>query len=186
MILVNCSLKTIHAEQCAVSNMYLHTSKDGKDAVDILAGKGILKLSSIVTETPCGHCRQILQELLHAKDVRVIVKSQGMDCKLGSLLPYSYTLMIIIILRFELPVNGIVHHFFEKERITDLNVLLKSVSPLAERILGEQKRCKLNKDQWTQVANYSFDEIDIDRSDESLFREFRLLLWEWICSHLCL
>ncbi len=56
-----------------------------------------MEFSSLVTETPCGHCRQILQELSHAKDVRVIVKSQGMDCDLGSLLPYSYMSDILVI-----------------------------------------------------------------------------------------
>ena len=56
-----------------------------------------MEFSSLVPETPCGHCRQILQELSHAKDVRVIVKSQGMDCDLGSLLPYSYMSDILVI-----------------------------------------------------------------------------------------
>ena len=91
------SLKTIHAEQCALSNMYLHSPKNGEDTVDILAGCLTVLLSSVVTETPCGHCRQILQELSHAKDVRIIVKSQGLDCDLGSLLPYSYMPNILVI-----------------------------------------------------------------------------------------
>ena len=45
---------------------------------------------SLVSEVPCGHCRQILQELPDAKNIRVIVQKAGVDHLLSDLLPYSY------------------------------------------------------------------------------------------------
>ena len=51
-----------------------------------------VRCGRLVTETPCGHCRQIYQELPSAGAIRVIVTKHGVDCSLASLLPYSLSL----------------------------------------------------------------------------------------------
>lgn len=102
----------MHAEQCVLSNVFLHSQNLTDERVLILAGSFFFGLECVVTETPCGHCRQILQELPGAGDIRVIVKKVGMDCLLRDLLPYTFALDEFFI-RFELPVDGIVHHLFD-------------------------------------------------------------------------
>jgi cytidine deaminase len=66
---------TVHAEQSAVHNAWLH----GETALVALA----------VTAVPCGHCRQFLNELPRAAELRIFVADRK-PVSLGALLPQSF------------------------------------------------------------------------------------------------
>ena len=85
-----------------------------------------------MTEIPCGHCRQVLQELPHAKEMRIIVKKAGIDSPLSELLPYS----------FELPIDGVIHHVFESATLVDA----ASMKPRFEAIMTSLK-CHTNMNE---------------------------------------
>ncbi len=66
---------SVHAEQSACSNAYMH----GEDEIEAIA----------VTAAPCGHCRQFLQELSPAGELRILVKGQP-PVRLSFLLPSAF------------------------------------------------------------------------------------------------
>jgi cytidine deaminase len=74
---------TVHAEQSAVNNAWLH-------------GEGGLSCVAL-TAPPCGHCRQFLCELASAGDLQILVNREGSGAKgsytkhsLGELLPAAF------------------------------------------------------------------------------------------------
>jgi len=66
---------SVHAEQAAVANAWLH----GETGLDALA----------ITAAPCGHCRQFLNELEHAGSLRILIAGQPATT-LGELLPSAF------------------------------------------------------------------------------------------------
>jgi len=66
---------TVHAEQSAIANAYMHA----EDAVTMIAGN----------YAPCGHCRQFLNELSLTRDMDVLVSGEA-PTKLSLLLPHSF------------------------------------------------------------------------------------------------
>lgn len=68
---------SLHAEQSAVLNAWMH----GETAIESL----------IISELPCGHCRQFLQELSNAGSLMIQVK--GTRYVLPELLPQPFTSM---------------------------------------------------------------------------------------------
>jgi cytidine deaminase len=67
--------QTVHAEQAAIANAY------GKNE------RGIAAIA--VTEAPCGHCRQFLNEIENGGSIRVLIKDESF-VKLEQLLPSSF------------------------------------------------------------------------------------------------
>lgn len=66
---------TIHAEQAAITHAWLHE----EERVDAIAING----------TPCGHCRQFMNELSGAKELRIITPRLG-QLLLPELLPGAF------------------------------------------------------------------------------------------------
>jgi cytidine deaminase len=66
---------TVHAEQAAVANAWAHGER------------GITDLA--VTDAPCGHCRQFLNELRDAESVRILVPGRD-PVTLAELLPAAF------------------------------------------------------------------------------------------------
>lgn len=66
---------SVHGEQSAVANAYLHEER------------GLAALA--VTAAPCGHCRQFLNELANAAELEVILQGSA-PARLGLLLPASF------------------------------------------------------------------------------------------------
>lgn len=67
--------QSVHGEQSAVSNAYSHQEK------------GIVAIA--VTDAPCGHCRQFLNDITNASRLRIVVKGQP-SRTLEQLLPNSF------------------------------------------------------------------------------------------------
>jgi cytidine deaminase len=65
----------VHGEQCAISNALMHNES------------GVTALA--VTAAPCGHCRQFLNELSNAPELKVLVKGRR-PTTLARLLPESF------------------------------------------------------------------------------------------------
>jgi cytidine deaminase len=68
---------TVHAEQSATSNAWLH----GETGLASLA----------VSAAPCGYCRQFLQELTSASSLQILLPNMG-EQSLASLLPNAFCL----------------------------------------------------------------------------------------------
>ena len=66
---------SVHAEQAALANASLH----GERGVDLLA----------VSASPCGHCRQFLNELDNASRLRILIPEKA-PATLAELLPASF------------------------------------------------------------------------------------------------
>lgn len=66
---------SVHGEQSALSNAYMH--REG----------GIAAIA--VTAAPCGHCRQFMNELAPSGDMQVLIEGQP-PAKLSSLLPAAF------------------------------------------------------------------------------------------------
>jgi cytidine deaminase len=66
---------SVHGEQAALSNAYMHS--DG----------GVSSIA--VTAAPCGHCRQFMNELSPDGDIQVLVEGKP-AVKLSSLLPSAF------------------------------------------------------------------------------------------------
>lgn len=66
---------SVHAEQAAVVSAWMR----GEHGIDVLA----------TTETPCGHCRQFLNELASAEDLTVLVHGKA-AVRLSDLLPAAF------------------------------------------------------------------------------------------------
>ena len=66
---------SVHGEQAALSNMYMH-SDQGVSAI-------------AVTAVPCGHCRQFMNELSPVGDIQVLLEGKP-AVKLSSLLPSAF------------------------------------------------------------------------------------------------
>ena len=66
---------TVHAEQAALSNAYMHNDQ------------GIAAIA--VTAAPCGHCRQFMNELSPEGEIQVLLGSNT-PTKLSSLLPMAF------------------------------------------------------------------------------------------------
>jgi cytidine deaminase len=66
---------SVHAEQSALSNAYMH-SDSGVSAI-------------AVTAAPCGHCRQFMQELSPAGDIEILIEGKPAE-KLSTLLPLAF------------------------------------------------------------------------------------------------
>ncbi len=66
---------SVHAEQSALSNAYMH------------ADRGVSAIA--VTAAPCGHCRQFMNELSPDGDIQVLVEGNP-AVKLSSLLPMAF------------------------------------------------------------------------------------------------
>jgi len=66
---------TIHAEQAAIANAYVHQ----ESGIDSMA----------VTAAPCGHCRQFLLEVNTASDIKILMPDKS-PIQLTSLLPEAF------------------------------------------------------------------------------------------------
>ena len=66
---------SVHGEQAALSNAYMH----GEDGVCAIA----------VTAAPCGHCRQFMNEVSPAGEIEVLIDAKA-PVKLFSLLPMAF------------------------------------------------------------------------------------------------
>src|SRR6266850_2101142 len=66
---------SVHGEQFALSNAYMH-SEPGISAI-------------AVTAAPCGHCRQFINEMAPTGDVQVLIAGQS-PVRLDSLLPAAF------------------------------------------------------------------------------------------------
>jgi cytidine deaminase len=66
---------SVHGEQFALSNAYMHSEQ------------GISAIS--VTAAPCGHCRQFINEMAPSGDVQVLIAGQS-PVRLDSLLPLAF------------------------------------------------------------------------------------------------
>jgi len=67
---------SVHGEQFALSNAYMH------------AEKGIAAIA--VTAAPCGHCRQFMTEIAPNRDIQVLIAGQS-PVRLDVLLPMAFT-----------------------------------------------------------------------------------------------
>lgn len=66
---------SVHAEQAALSNAYMHSEQ----AV----------VSIAVTAVPCGHCRQFMSEVSPERDIEILVEGKP-PAKLSALLPKAF------------------------------------------------------------------------------------------------
>jgi cytidine deaminase len=66
---------SVHGEQFALSNAYMH-SEQGISAI-------------AVTAAPCGHCRQFMTEIAPSGDIQVLIAGQS-SVRLNSLLPMAF------------------------------------------------------------------------------------------------
>jgi len=66
---------SVHGEQAALSNAYMH----GEDGVSAIA----------VTAAPCGHCRQFMNEVSPAGEIEILIDAKA-PVKLSSLLPMAF------------------------------------------------------------------------------------------------
>lgn len=66
---------SVHAEQAALSNAYMHSEQ------------GVVSIA--VTAAPCGHCRQFMNELSLERDIEILVEGKP-SAKLSSLLPMAF------------------------------------------------------------------------------------------------
>lgn len=66
---------SVHGEQAAISNAYMH----GESAV----------ISISVTAAPCGHCRQFMKEVSPDSGIEILVEGKA-PAKLSSLLPLAF------------------------------------------------------------------------------------------------
>ena len=66
---------SVHGEQFALSNAYMHT----EPAIAALA----------VTAAPCGHCRQFITEMAPTGDIRILIAGQS-PVRLDALLPMAF------------------------------------------------------------------------------------------------
>src|SRR5512138_585592 len=67
--------QTVHAEQAALSNAFMH-DEPGIDAI-------------AVTAPPCGHCRQFLYEFAEGRDIQILLPGQPAT-SLTALLPRPF------------------------------------------------------------------------------------------------
>ncbi len=67
--------QTVHAEQAAVSNAFMH-DEPGIEAI-------------AVSELPCGHCRQFLYEFAGGRDIEVLLPGKPATT-LSALLPHAF------------------------------------------------------------------------------------------------
>jgi cytidine deaminase len=67
--------QTVHAEQAALSNAFMH-DEPGIEAIAVSA-------------PPCGHCRQFLYEFAEGRDIEVLLSGQDPVC-LSALLPRPF------------------------------------------------------------------------------------------------
>lgn len=67
--------QTVHAEQAALSNAFMH-DEPGIEAI-------------AVSVAPCGHCRQFLYEFAEGRDIEVLLPGQNPVC-LSALLPRPF------------------------------------------------------------------------------------------------
>ena len=66
---------SVHGEQAAISNAYMH----GDTGISAVA----------VTAAPCGHCRQFMNELTPGSDIRILIEGSP-AVNLSALLPQSF------------------------------------------------------------------------------------------------
>jgi cytidine deaminase len=66
---------SVHGEQSALSNAYMHTEP------------GVAAIA--VTAAPCGHCRQFMNEMAPAGDIRILIAGNP-PTTLASLLPMAF------------------------------------------------------------------------------------------------
>jgi cytidine deaminase len=66
---------SVHAEQAALSNAYMHSEP------------GVVSIA--VTAAPCGHCRQFMQECSPASEMEILLENKP-SAKLSSLLPLAF------------------------------------------------------------------------------------------------
>ncbi|MFC6277129.1 cytidine deaminase [Psittacicella hinzii] len=67
---------TVHAEQCAINHAYCSGAKGIK--------------SIIVNYSPCGHCRQFINEVNTAKELKIYLPQIPQGAPLSHYLPYSF------------------------------------------------------------------------------------------------
>src|SRR5665213_4360266 len=67
--------QTVHAEQAALSNAFMHDEP------------GIVAIA--VTKPPCGHCRQFLYEFAEGRDIEILLPEQP-SIALSALLPRPF------------------------------------------------------------------------------------------------
>lgn len=65
---------TVHAEQAAVVNAWMH----GETEIDVVA----------TSAAPCGYCRQFLNELVTASTLKIVINDE--ELSLAELLPHSF------------------------------------------------------------------------------------------------
>ena len=66
---------SVHAEQAALSNAYMHSEQS--------------VTSIAVTAAPCGHCRQFMKEVSPDSEIEILVEGKP-PAKLASLLPFAF------------------------------------------------------------------------------------------------
>ncbi|GAA5189359.1 cytidine deaminase [Ferrimonas gelatinilytica] len=66
---------SVHGEQAAISNAWRH----GESGIRAM----------VVNASPCGHCRQFMNELQHANQLQVVLPDQGRQA-LSHYLPYAF------------------------------------------------------------------------------------------------
>ncbi len=66
---------SVHGEQAAISNAWRH----GENGIRAI----------VVNASPCGHCRQFMNELQHASQLEVVLPDQGRQA-LSHYLPYAF------------------------------------------------------------------------------------------------
>ena len=67
---------TVHGEQCTVNNAYIH----GEKQIDIL----------VISFTPCGFCRQFLNQLKNREELIIHIITLNKTVKLPELLPFDF------------------------------------------------------------------------------------------------
>jgi len=116
---------SVHGEQAALSNAYMHL--DG----------GVSSIA--VTAAPCGHCRQFMNELSPDGDIQVLVDGKP-PMKLSSLLPSAFGPKDLGVTNIAFPVRE-VHLIFpegasDKLALAALDAAQKSYAPYTKAHSG--------------------------------------------------
>ena len=59
--------------------------------------------------------------------------------------------------RFELPVDGVVHHLFEVDRVVDVEGAAKAIPSIIDHLINQQTKLQLPKETWETVIAFLFD-----------------------------
>ncbi|ELP90536.1 cytidine deaminase, putative [Entamoeba invadens IP1] len=68
---------SVHAEQCTFNNALIH----GEKVIDLL----------VVSYTPCGHCRQFINQFAFSKTLKIFIVTINKAFNVHDLLPYDFS-----------------------------------------------------------------------------------------------